>query len=165
MDSVSDYALKEYGIQIDSMTLSHLKMITKNRSGVAVSGLLKKFNSTDTLLLEDIILERMAFNQQITAFDNPTIHWYWDFATPQEIYAHLKNFNPDSPEAKELILLLKDILNIHYPQEEYGEDIMPYWFTDDLKMQEVMDSLQLNPRYRALLKTHITDKEIYSVYK
>lgn len=163
IDSFSNRAIQEYGLVLNPFTLANIKKMNKNVSSVEVSSLLEKFTADQTLQLEDIILERIVFNLQINAYHNPTLHWYWDYATPAEVFKHLKKFPPDSPEATELMLLLKDMIYCLYPQKANDDEFIRYLFTDNLQMPAVIDSLKLDETYKHLFEKHINAEEAASV--
>lgn len=163
IDSFSNRAIQEYSLVLNPFTLANIKKMNKNVSAVEVSSLLEKFSADQTLQLEDIILERIVFNLHLDAYHNPTLHWYWDYATPAEIFKHLKKFPPESPEATELMLLLNDIILVLYPQKSDDEEFIKYLFTDNLQMPAVLDSIKALPEYNQILEKHINAQTLESV--
>lgn len=159
----------EYGIEFDTQTIDILKKWYTESSVEQMKLVKKAFTedkpvSLDTIILQKIIIRN--YKQGVrTHLRNSLDNWH--YALPQDILRQLNYFNPDSNQAKELIKIIKEQIELVNTPDINWEESKKYTETEkrrsrgarylipgSLKKQlkEIRISLLEDKRYNGLIK-------------
>jgi hypothetical protein len=164
-DSILKLAAQEYQLHFDAETIRMLKEFDTYRSWKQVSKLRIMFMSKAKVSLENIILEKIIVHNTKKALVDSYYISTWHFASPDNIYQQLKFYNPEDPEAKELMLLLKEQIDFrNFPGVDSGERI-PEIELPEFNHAEIVDSIRADGKYTALLEKYIVAAEVDKLRK
>ncbi len=159
-DSILKLAKQEHQIHFDAETVRILKEFDSYRSRKQVSELRRMFRGTAKVSLENIILEKIIVHNYKKALVDSYYISSWHFASPNNIYKQLKFYNPEDPEAKELMLLLKEQIDSrNFPGVDAEEKIAEIEL-EEFNHAEIVDSIRADGKYAALLEKYIVAAEV-----
>ena len=110
----------EYNIEYDEKTIDALKKYYTESAFNLTHSLKSAFANEQKLSLDTIILQKIAIHTFKKSWDR-NARYHWDYAYPVHIFNQIQLHDPNSVEAKELMLVLKeeiDLVNTFYSQEE-----------------------------------------------
>ncbi len=106
----------DYQIIFDNRTIETLKKWKTESSLIQVNKVKNAFRTSEKVSLDTIILQKIIFHNFKVG------DWYysgrrrsienWQYALPIDLYRQIKKNNPDSPETKELIEILKEQIEL-----------------------------------------------------
>jgi hypothetical protein len=164
-DSILKLSAKEYQIHFDAKTVKMLKEFDTYRSRKQVSDIRRMFMSSAKVSLENIILKKIIVHNTKKALVDSYYISTWHFASPDNIYQQLKFYNPEDPEAKELILLLKEQIDFRNFRVVDSEEKIPEIELPEFKHAEIVDSIRADGKYAALLEKYIVATEVDKLRK
>ncbi len=119
IDNEIEKARNEYGVYFLQETIETLKKWKTYKSSQQVEDLRRAFNRNNKLTLDTIILQRMVIHnlKECNYFD------YWPYVSPVKVFIRLKNSKADSPEAKELVFTLNEMIKlVNTPKIDYEKN-------------------------------------------
>ncbi|PKP40062.1 MAG: hypothetical protein CVT96_10675 [Bacteroidetes bacterium HGW-Bacteroidetes-13] len=164
-DSILKLATQEHQIHFDAETVKMLKEFNSYRSWKQVSKLRIMFMSKAKVSLENIILEKIIVHNAKKALVDSYYVSTWHFASPYNIYQQLKFYNPEDPEAKELMLLLKEQIDFRNFPSVDSEERIPEVELPEFNHAEIVDSIRADGKYAALLEKYIEAAEVDKLRK
>lgn len=119
IDNEIEKARNEYGVYFLPETIETLKKWKTDKSSQQVEDLKSAFNRNNKLTLDTIILQKMVIHnlKEYYHFE------YWPYVSPVRVFIRLKNSKPDSPEAKELVFTLNEMIKlVNTPKIDYEKN-------------------------------------------
>lgn len=116
IDKQVERAAYEYGIKYNDTTIMAMKDWYSNIAIEQVFAVLNAFEEERKVSLDTIIIEQMIIRNMKEAYYDGNIYQY---ATPNAVYTQMEMHDANAPEVKELILLLKELIDlVNFPVEE-----------------------------------------------
>lgn len=165
VDSILKMAEQEYQIHFDAEIVRILKEHDSYRSMIQVSDLRELFSGDEKVALKVIILEKIAVHNNKIAPLSLRFWPDWHYATPENIYRQLKFYQAEDPEAKELMLLLKEQIDLRNFSGIDPEEIIPQVELTVLNHAVIVDSVLTNQKYSALAKKIISESDVEKLKK
>ncbi|MDF9795263.1 hypothetical protein OKW21_000526 [Catalinimonas alkaloidigena] len=161
IDSALTEAEQKYNIKFSEEEVDDLKERSTVATAAQLERMQKAFEDKQPVPLKTIVIQRVSVAALRLGSNFHDFANYWPYAYPEDVGQQLKNFSPDSDEAKECIHVLQSFVDIYNtPTPKHWDNIDRWeiqkhankWSSFRLpsvvdSLEKVIQAIQADPKY------------------